>query len=272
MAGPGRCLGPAIYFVGPQRARRRASSTSKFAEALDRAAGRAAVRPLAVDRSVSASGYGYPPPHPGSRFWQCCAPRHPRRHRARSQAALLAYFLLFQRALAALSRSAAGEQPQPRAAPDEPEARRQPASRSSRRKHEAPTPAGSNGCASQATSRRSRSHRSGTAATDADVTTSCVILINSSMIALNQANATGNYTVLARAGGAGLSGSEQPGAPRGDLQPLRAGSSICRRSLSVQPKLFRAPEMNSQGMIRLAGSSHRAGARELRPNLPAGAG
>jgi hypothetical protein len=80
-----------------------------------------------------------------------------------------------------------------------------------------------------------------------------VILITSSVLALNQANATNNYTVLrAQAAPAfqRINSSERLSQIFGSL---RARNLDLSPVILYTPKLFRAPEMNAEGMIRITG-------------------
>lgn len=80
-----------------------------------------------------------------------------------------------------------------------------------------------------------------------------VILINSSLLALNQANATGNYAVLRELAAPAFQQINSPERLAEIFEPLRARNLDLSPIVLYQVKLIRAPEMNAQGMIRLVG-------------------
>jgi hypothetical protein len=80
-----------------------------------------------------------------------------------------------------------------------------------------------------------------------------ILLINSSLIALNQANATGNYTVLRDIGAPGFQQANSPERLAKVFGKLRNRQLDLTPILLFQPKLYRKPEMNDQGMLRITG-------------------
>ena len=78
------------------------------------------------------------------------------------------------------------------------------------------------------------------------------MLIRTTLIALNQANQTGNYSVLRRSRDAAVPGDEQRRAPRGDLGKLRARNVDMSPLVFFDPKLVRKPAMEG-GVLRLTG-------------------
>jgi hypothetical protein len=80
-----------------------------------------------------------------------------------------------------------------------------------------------------------------------------LMLIMSSITALNQANATGNYSVLRDLGAPAfqnINNAEKLSQIFADLRNRKLDLSPI---LLFQPKLFRRPEMNAQGLIRVTG-------------------
>ena len=84
---------------------------------------------------------------------------------------------------------------------------------------------------------------------DADL----VILITSSLLALNQANETGNYTVLRDGAAPEFRQANSPEHIAENFKDLRARNLDLSPILLQQPRLFRRPEMNEQGMVRVTG-------------------
>jgi hypothetical protein len=80
-----------------------------------------------------------------------------------------------------------------------------------------------------------------------------VMLILSTLIALNQANATGNYSVFRDMGSPGFQ------AANSQAKLAEAFANLRRRNLDLspilffQPKLLRKPEINASGMLRVTG-------------------
>ncbi|MGB2931811.1 MAG: hypothetical protein WBB88_05585, partial [Methyloceanibacter sp.] len=82
---------------------------------------------------------------------------------------------------------------------------------------------------------------------------SLMMMILSSVVALNQANATGNYTVL-RAMAAPAFQQANSAARLAELfANLRGRNLDLTPILLFQPKLYRKPEMNAKGMLRITG-------------------
>jgi hypothetical protein len=80
-----------------------------------------------------------------------------------------------------------------------------------------------------------------------------LILITSSLLALNQANATANYTVLWDSAAPAFQQMNSPEHLAEVFNSLRARNLDLSPIVLLQPRLFRRPEMNEQGMIRVAG-------------------
>jgi hypothetical protein len=81
-----------------------------------------------------------------------------------------------------------------------------------------------------------------------------VVLINSALLALNQANETGNYTVLYDMAAPGLKKKVQsPERLAQVFADLRSRQLDLSPVLLFQPKLYRKPAMNEKGMIRITG-------------------
>jgi hypothetical protein len=81
-----------------------------------------------------------------------------------------------------------------------------------------------------------------------------VILINSALLALNQANETGNYTVLYDMAAPGLKRKVQSPERLAEVfADLRSRKLDLSPVLLYQPKLYRKPAMNDKGMIRITG-------------------
>ena len=80
-----------------------------------------------------------------------------------------------------------------------------------------------------------------------------LILITSSLLALNQANATANYTVLWDSAAPAFQQTNSPEHLAEVFNDLRARNLDLSPIVLHQPRLFRRPEMNEQGMIRVTG-------------------
>jgi hypothetical protein len=80
-----------------------------------------------------------------------------------------------------------------------------------------------------------------------------LLLINSSLIALNQANATGNYTVLRDIAAPGFQKANSPERLAQLFANLRSRNLDLTPVLLFQPKLYQRPQMSDRGMIRITG-------------------
>ena len=80
-----------------------------------------------------------------------------------------------------------------------------------------------------------------------------LILINSALIALNQANATGNYTVLRDMAAPGFKRVNSPERLAKVFSDLRSRNLDLSPVVLFQPKLYRKPEINQRGMLRITG-------------------
>jgi hypothetical protein len=80
-----------------------------------------------------------------------------------------------------------------------------------------------------------------------------VILINSAVIALNQANATGNYTVLRDMAAPAFKRVNSPERLAQVFANLRSRNLDLSPVILYQPKLYQKPQMNDKGMLRITG-------------------
>jgi hypothetical protein len=80
-----------------------------------------------------------------------------------------------------------------------------------------------------------------------------LILINSALIALNQANATGNYTVLRDMAAPGFKRVNSPERLAQVFANLRNRNLDLSPVVLFQPKLFRKPAISDKGMLRITG-------------------
>ena len=80
-----------------------------------------------------------------------------------------------------------------------------------------------------------------------------IMLINSSLIALNQANATGNYTVLREMAAPGFQQANSAEKLAQAFKELRSRNLDLTPVLLFQPKLYQRPAMSDKGMIRVTG-------------------
>lgn len=78
------------------------------------------------------------------------------------------------------------------------------------------------------------------------------MLIRTSLIALNQANRTGNYTVLRDLGSPAFHAANDPARLAGLFSNLRARNINLEPILVVEPKIAE-PFINDRGMLRLKG-------------------
>jgi hypothetical protein len=80
-----------------------------------------------------------------------------------------------------------------------------------------------------------------------------IMLINSALIALNQANATGNYTVLRDMAAPGFQQANSPERLAKVFSNLRSRNLDLTPILLFQPKLSQRPMINDRGMLRITG-------------------
>ena len=80
-----------------------------------------------------------------------------------------------------------------------------------------------------------------------------VMLITSSLLALNQANETANYTVFWDSAAPAFQRTNSPEHLAEVFTRLPVRTLDLSAIVLYQPRLFRRPEMNEQGMIRVAG-------------------
>ena len=85
-----------------------------------------------------------------------------------------------------------------------------------------------------------------------------LMLIRSSLIALNQANVTGNYTVFRELSAPGFQQANSAARLAEVFANCGASNLTCRRPCCIQPKLFSRPEMSTNGMLRVTGFFPRA--------------
>lgn len=80
-----------------------------------------------------------------------------------------------------------------------------------------------------------------------------MMMILSSLVALNQANATGNYTVLREMAAPSFQQANSAARLAEVFANLRVRNLDLTPILLFQPKLYRKPEMNAKGMLRIMG-------------------
>jgi hypothetical protein len=80
-----------------------------------------------------------------------------------------------------------------------------------------------------------------------------LILINSSLVALNQANATGNYTVLRDMAAPAFKRANSPDRLYQVFTNLRNQNLDLSPIILFQPKLYQRPMINNKGMLRITG-------------------
>ncbi len=80
-----------------------------------------------------------------------------------------------------------------------------------------------------------------------------LLMIMSSLMALNQANLTGNYTVLRELSAPGFQKVNSAERLAQLFAKLRGRNIDLTPILLFQPKLYRKPEMNDAGMLRITG-------------------
>jgi len=79
------------------------------------------------------------------------------------------------------------------------------------------------------------------------------MMIFSTLIALNQANATGNYSVLRDMGAPGFQSANSVARIAEAFADLRGRNLDLSPILLFQPKLLRRPQLNAKGMLRVTG-------------------
>ena len=195
--------------------------------------------------------YSYPPPRVGMTFWQWCARIIPILVALVSSAGL-AYFLL------------TGDRPQLLGTRPDPSQTQSPATVSSDEKavpaqQERQAQAGSDDEARPAQSEPAPAAEQKPIPADLGprlpMPNDAVIwmLIKLAVTALNQANITGNYSVLHDMGAPAFQSANSPEKLAQIYGPLRARQLDLSPILIFQPKLFQKPEMNAEGMIRVTG-------------------
>jgi hypothetical protein len=80
-----------------------------------------------------------------------------------------------------------------------------------------------------------------------------IVLITSTLLALNQANLTGNYSVFRELGAPGFQLSNSAGKLSDAFADLRQRNFDLSPIAVLQPSLVRRPEITSNGMLRLSG-------------------
>jgi hypothetical protein len=80
-----------------------------------------------------------------------------------------------------------------------------------------------------------------------------VMLICSTLVALNQANATGSYSVFREIGAPGFQIANSTGQLANTFAELRSRNFDLSPILVLQPKLVRKPEIGAAGMLRVTG-------------------
>ncbi len=80
-----------------------------------------------------------------------------------------------------------------------------------------------------------------------------IVLITSTLLALNQANLTGNYSVFRELGAPGFQLSNSAARLSDAFADLRHRNFDLSPIAVLQPRLVRRPEITSNGMLRLSG-------------------
>jgi len=80
-----------------------------------------------------------------------------------------------------------------------------------------------------------------------------LVLIQTTLIALNQANATSNYTVFRELGAPSFQAGNSNAKLTEIFADLRRNNLDLSAILLIQPKLLRAPSINADGMLRVSG-------------------
>lgn len=80
-----------------------------------------------------------------------------------------------------------------------------------------------------------------------------ILMIRSTVLALSQANATGNYTVFRQLGSPTFQRNNSSARIAAAFAKLRARNLDLSPILLLIPKLYRAPEINNRGMMRVNG-------------------
>ena len=80
-----------------------------------------------------------------------------------------------------------------------------------------------------------------------------LILLKSTLIALDQANKTGNYSVLRDLGAPGFAAANNPARLTEVFANLRRGKVDLAGVLMLEPQLTVMPEIEQNGMMRFAG-------------------
>lgn len=80
-----------------------------------------------------------------------------------------------------------------------------------------------------------------------------VVLIRSTVAALNQANLTGNYSVLRDWGAPSFQEANSPASLADTFADLRSRGIDLSATTVIDPRLFRPAEINANGMLRLTG-------------------
>jgi hypothetical protein len=183
--------------------------------------------------------YAAPPRAPGLTFWQFTLRAVPAVVALVSTAAL-AYFLLSERSqpFAQLQQQAAEEEEQAAPAPKQQAQAEQPPQQGAQ--------------AQQAPAQQQAPVDLGPRlAMPSD--DKLIMLINSSLIALNQANATGNYTVLREMAAPGFQQANSAERLAQAFSKLRSSNLDLTPILLFQPKLYQRPVLNDRGMLRVTG-------------------
>jgi hypothetical protein len=80
-----------------------------------------------------------------------------------------------------------------------------------------------------------------------------LVLIQTTLIALNQANATSNYTVFREIGAPGFQAGNSTAKLSEIFANLRNSNIDMSAILLLQPKLLRKPTIDAEGMLRITG-------------------
>ena len=216
--------------------------------------------PPRVVEPFPQGAYGYPPPPSGLSFWQWCGRVIPILVAILSSG-LLAYFLLFhdRSQLLVVPQQAEQKAQQPRGdGPSGDDGAAVDGSGSQDRQAQAETPTPQAQVQPEPEPKQQGAQQPPTIADTGPKlpmpgNDKLVILITASILALNEANVTGNYTVLREGAAPAFQQQNSPERTPEIFKGLRSRKLDLSPIIVYTPKLFRAPEMNGQGLVRVTG-------------------
>ena len=192
--------------------------------------------------------YSYPPPRVGMTFWQWCARVLPILVALISTGVLVYFLFVGERPQLLGTRQEGSETPASNAAAEQDQSAQGQQAEASSEDNSPPAQSETVALAEQNPIPADLGPR-------LPMPNDAVIwmLIESAVIALNQANVTGNYSVLHDMGAPAFQNANSPEKLAQIYGPLRARQLDLSPILIFQPKLFQKPEMNAEGMIRVTG-------------------